>query len=116
MKNWIATFVIATAISTSALSADCGEPPMDRPTIPDGATATQASIRAARDSVIAYSTKVDTYLQCMDRRATNVVPYLTKDQKVRWDEDLASIHEKRRDLQTKMNEAIRAYRNAIRQK
>ena len=116
MKNWIATFVIASAMSTSAFAADCGEPPVDQPTVPDGASATQATIRAARDSVVAYSTKVDEYLQCMDRRANSVVPYLTKEQKVRWDEDLAGLHEKRRDLQTKMNEAIRAYRNAIRKK
>lgn len=116
MKNWIATLMIATAMSTSAFAGDCGEPPVDKPAVPDGASATQATIREARDAVIAYSGKVDKYLQCMDTRAASVIPYLTKEQKVRWDEDLASLHEQRRDLQTKMNEAIRAYRNAIRQK
>lgn len=114
MKQWLAPLIIVTTLSVPTFADDCGEQPMDKPSIPDGATSTQSEIRAARDAVIAYSSNVDKYLQCMDKRSNTVVPYLTKEQKLRWDEDLADIHEVRRELQTKMNAAIRAYRNAIR--
>ncbi len=98
--------------STSVVAADCGEPPMDQPPLPTGEAASTEQIRDARNAVIDYSRKVDEYLTCMDQRAPAIMPYLTKDQKVRWDEDLADIHEVRRKLQVKMNEAIRAYRRS----
>lgn len=83
---------------------------MDQPPVPNGANATADDIRDARDAVLGYSKKVDEYLSCMDQRASVIVPYLTKEQKVRWDEDLTQVHNNRRDLQIKLNEAIRAYR------
>lgn len=96
----------------AVLAADCGEAPQDTPIIPNGETATAADIRAARDAVIVFSNEVDEYLACMDERAPRILPFLTKEQKVRWDEDLAEVHERRRELQTQMNMAIRGYRRA----
>ncbi|WP_262691956.1 hypothetical protein [Kordiimonas aestuarii] len=83
---------------------------MQQPAVPDGHRADADDIRTARDAVLGYSKKVDEYLTCMDQRAGDILPYLTKEQKLRWDEDLTSIHNHRRDLQVKLNEAIRAYR------
>jgi len=111
MRNSI--LVIAALLTVSAPAvADCGEPPIDIPTVPKGETAVSASIRTARDAVINFSKEVDDYLACMDQRAQLILPYLTKEQKARWDEDLANLHNKRRDLQTEMNMAIRSYRKA----
>jgi hypothetical protein len=106
------SFVFAAALTMSlpAAALDCGEPPMDQPPVPNGANATSDDIRDARDAVLGYSKRVDEYLSCMDQRAAVIVPYLTKEQKTRWDEDLTKVHNDRRDLQIKLNEAIRAYR------
>ena len=106
------SYVFAAALmgSLPAAATDCGEPPMDQPPVPNGANASADDIREARDSVLAYSKKVDEYLSCMDQRSSDILPYLTKEQKLRWDEDLTKVHNDRRDLQIKLNEAIRAYR------
>ncbi|TNE62269.1 MAG: hypothetical protein EP335_13300 [Alphaproteobacteria bacterium] len=107
-------FIIAASLFAAlpASAADCGEPPLDLPNVPNGANASADDIRIARDGVVAYSHKVDEYLACMDQRANVILPYLTKEQKTRWDEDLTNLHNSRRDLQVKMNEAIRDYRRA----
>jgi len=103
-----------TFTSSAAFSADCGEAPYKQPMIPNGEMADAEDIRKARLAVVAYSNKVDEYLTCMDQRAPRILPFLSKEQKVRWDEDLAEVHEKRRELQTQMNLAIRAYRKSSR--
>jgi len=103
-------FVYGGALS----AADCGEVPHKVPFIPSGETAGEDGIRTARDAVVKYSAEVDEYLACMDARAPRILPYLTKEQKVRWDEDLADIHDRRRDVQNEMNLAIRSYRGANR--
>ena len=113
MKKHILGFALALSFgATSVSGADCGEPPMDQPPIPDGAQSDADAIRAARNAVVAYSTQVDAYLTCMDERGTKLMPYMTKEQQVRWDEDLANLHDSRRDLQQQMNLAIRAYRRS----
>jgi t-SNARE complex subunit (syntaxin) len=113
MRNQLfAAALISLLASGNVFAADCGEVPSVTPTVPSGSTATSGDIRAARDAVVAFSNKVDEYLACMDRRAASILPYLSKEQKERWDEDLANLHETRRDLQTQMNQAIRDYRRA----
>ncbi len=104
----LATSIIAASASVTAV--ECGEPPLGTPTVPNGASASADEIRDARTDVIAYSEKVDAFLACMDEKGPKLFPYMTKEQKFRWDEDLADLHNKRRDAQTAMNEAIRAYR------
>ncbi len=112
MKPLSLVFAGLLLASAPAFSADCGEPPMDEPPVPNGATADADQIRDSRDAIVDYSKKVDEYLTCMDQRAAKILPFLTKDQQARWDEDLAAVHERRRQLQIRMNEAIRAYRRA----
>ncbi|WP_417459851.1 hypothetical protein [Kordiimonas sp.] len=109
-KHLSLVFAAALFGSLPAMALDCGEPPMQQPPVPDGSRASADDIRDARDAVLTYSRSVDEYLTCMDQRAPVILPYLTKEQKARWDEDLTQIHNERRDLQVKLNEAIRAYR------
>ncbi|WCL54994.1 hypothetical protein [Gimibacter soli] len=111
------TFAFALlAVSLGAVPAaaeNCGEPPLTVPSIPgDGGALTTDELRDARDTVIAYSNSVDAYLACMDERMVKLSPYMTKDQYARWTEDSNALHDGRRDLQIKLNEAIRAYRRA----
>jgi len=108
----IAAFAIG---GSAALGVDCGEAPHAKLAIPNGDSAEAENIRVARVAVVAYSNEVDKYLTCMDGRASRILPYLTKEQKIRWDEDLAALHEKRREIQTEMNLAIREFRKANRQ-
>ncbi|WP_417451867.1 hypothetical protein [Kordiimonas sp.] len=110
MKRLSFVFAAALVGSLPASALDCGEPPMAQPPVPDGSRADADDIRTARDAVLTYSKKVDEYLSCMDQRAPTILPYLTKEQKLRWDEDLTGLHNHRRDLQVKLNEAIRSYR------
>jgi len=106
----------AAMISAPSFAADCGEQPSDAPNVPNGEIAEAENIRQARVAVVSYSEKVDAYLACMDARGPSILPYLTKEQQVRWDEDLADLHDRRRDVQNAMNLAIRAYRKAERNK
>lgn len=108
------TLIVGTAmgVASAANAADCGEPPLDMPTVPAGASADAAQIREARTSVLAYSATVDEFIACMERRTAMVSPYMTKEQIERRQADLNDLHNERRDLQIKLNEAIRAYRRA----
>lgn len=113
MKKQILGIMLAATVYAAPVAAEeCGEPPYDQPAIPNGETSTAGDIRSARDAVVAYSAKVDEYLACMDTRGAKLLPYLTKEQQVRWDEDLADLHDVRRELQNQMNLAIRAYRRS----
>lgn len=113
MKKQLLGIIVGTCLSApSVFAADCGEPPLDMPAIPDGSAVQAAAIRSARNAVVEYSTKVDEYLACMDQRASRLMPYMTKEQQTRWDEDLANLHEGRRELQNQMNLAIRAFRRS----
>ncbi len=108
-------FAIAVALTfggNSAFAVDCGEVPQTEPYVPNGETASAEEIRTARNNVVSYSDAIDRYLTCMDDRAGNIMPYLTKEQKERWNEDLAAVHEVRREIQNRMNMAIRTFRKS----
>lgn len=96
--------------NTAQTVKECGEPPISKPRIPSTNGITAEQIRNARDSVLAYSESVDEYLQCMDDRFNVLGTYLTEEQRTQYNNDLASLHDGRRELQIQMNAAIRAFR------
>ena len=113
MKKTLPFFISFSVLaSLPAQAGDCGQPPLDMPTVPNGATASADDIRSARDLVLAYSATVDEFIGCMEQRTPLVAPYMTKEQIERRQEDLNDLHNERRDLQIQLNEAIRAYRQA----
>lgn len=115
MTRLLALFAGASLLAgTAAQAADCGEPPLDMPRVPTGETASADDIREARTNVLAYSSSVDEFIACMEQRTALVSPYMTKEQIERRQDDLNNLHNDRRDLQIKLNEAIRAYRRAQR--
>ena len=107
------SLITGMVLLSAAVHADeCGAPPVNQPVIDDTAITTTDDLRAIRDAVIAYSNTVDEWLGCMDRRMAKINPYLTKEQRNRWQQDSADMHNGRRDLQVKLNEVIRAFRNS----
>lgn len=97
-------------ITFSTALADCGEAPTPSFTIPSGETASAGEIRTIRDDVLKYSEKVDAYLTCMDQQGLKLLPWMDQEQRARREEDLTSLHNKRRDIQVALNDAIRTYR------
>ena len=78
--------------------------------VPEGASASSDQIRSARTRVLNWSKQVDDYMACMDRDGIKLQPWLTAQQWQRREEDLANLHNKRRDVQIALNNAIRTWR------
>ena len=108
----VLTGLLACGWATAA-TADCGMPPYEKPVIPDGGQADRDQMRSAVSEVKTFSDRDDQYLNCMDGRGAQVLPYMTKEQQQRWDEDLDTIHNDRVELQKSMNEQIRAYNTRV---
>jgi hypothetical protein len=112
MRNFLTTATAFILLGTySVQAADCGEPPLDKPTLPEVSQILNADdIRNARNSVVSYSGKVTRYLTCMDNWIIKLRPYMTKEQTARFSDDTADLHEERISLEQQMNEIIREYR------
>lgn len=112
--KFIAAFFLLSVTSASfsgtAKADDCGEPPYDKPFIPNGLSATREEIGTARDAVISYSEKIDIYIVCMEERTALLSPYMTKDQRSRWIDTLNELASERTDIQLAVNKQIRAWR------
>lgn len=106
----ICIITLATGLSVSGTADDCGAPPLNKPNLPSSTTVTADSLKNARESTILFSERVDNYMSCMDQRGRKLLPYLTKEQQSRWEEDLTGVHENRRQLQIALNDLIRAFR------
>lgn len=106
----VATALLSATLSTATFAADCGEPPLGKLSLPTTTSIDSDNLNVARDRVINYSENVDTYMNCMDQRGRKLLPYMSKDQQTRWEEDLTKVHENRRELQIALNDLIRAYR------
>lgn len=106
----ICIITLSTSLSIAAGATDCGEPPLDKINLPSASSVTADTLKEARNELVAFSDKVDAYMGCMDQRGRKLLPYLTKKQQARWEEDLTEVHENRRQLQIALNDLIRTYR------
>ncbi|RMF69691.1 MAG: hypothetical protein D6740_09220, partial [Alphaproteobacteria bacterium] len=88
---------------------DCGDPPADKPAIPDGRTASRAEMLAAVRAVKHFSDEVDQWLACKDKRAAKVFQWMNEDQRARWEADVNAVHNDRVALQRAMNAQIRLF-------
>jgi hypothetical protein len=57
-------FVASVLVFSTSLAIACDYP--ERPTIPDGATASKDELLAAKDAIQTFMANVDTYLQCVE--------------------------------------------------
>lgn len=101
---------LTTGLSIAGAASDCGAPPLDAPSLPSSSIITSDSLKSARNRTVSFSENVDTYMTCMDQQGRKLLPYLTKEQQARWEEDLTEVHENRRQLQIALNDLIRSYR------
>lgn len=109
MRSIFSGITLSLLAATTAF-ADCGEAPTPTFTIPSGETANADEIRTIRADVLKYSEQVDAYLACMDRTGLKLLPWMTKEQQTRREEDLTNLHNNRREVQIALNDAIRTYR------
>ncbi len=88
---------------------DCGDPPADKPRVPDGRTASRAEMLTAVRAVKDFSDAVDRWLACKDKRAAKVFQWMNEDQRARWEADVNAVHNDRVALQRAMNAQIRLF-------
>ncbi len=98
-----------TAVRLPDAPLDCGDPPADKPAVPDGRTATRAQMLAAVRAVKTFSDAVDRWLACKDKRAAKVFQWMNEDQRARWEADVNAVHNDRVALQRTMNAQIRLF-------
>ena len=111
LSNKIVYSIALTAgLSLAGIAEDCGEAPLDVPNLPSLTSVTASTLKSARNRTVAFSERVDNYMGCMDLQGRKLLPYLTKPQQARWEEDLTEIHENRRQLQIALNDLIRSFR------
>ena len=109
-KKIVYIFTLATGMSAATYATDCGAPPLDQPVLPLKQVISPEELKNARDKTIQFSESVDAYMACMDQQGQKLLPYMTKKQQTRWEEDLTQVHENRRQIQIALNDLIRAYR------
>ncbi|MGF1607503.1 MAG: hypothetical protein ACFB22_14320 [Rhodothalassiaceae bacterium] len=107
------TVILTVALNGAQAPVDCGAAPEFAYQLPGVDTASAAELRDARAQVQAHSQAITEWLSCMDTRAAKVFTWMTEDQRARWDEDLATIHNARVELERGLNERIRAYNARI---
>lgn len=95
--------------SGTALAKDCGMPPAEAPSIPDGATATSDEISQATRAVQDYALKVQTYLNCLELNKEAFFLNMSEAQRARWAEDYNALADKLTEIETALNEQIQIY-------
>jgi hypothetical protein len=93
----------------TAFAADCGLPPGDAPTVPDGATATDDQIKAAIREVRDYGTAVQRYLNCMQLKQDDFFLNMNTEQRERWNEDFNALADLLAEIENGLNDQIRIY-------
>lgn len=99
---------LATAPGT-ALAVDCGLPPAETPSIPDGATANSEEISRASRAVQEYGLKVQTYLNCLELNKEAFFLNMNEAQRARWAEDYNALADKLTELENALNQQIQIY-------
>ena len=103
----------ALVITQGAQAQDCGLPPDNVPTLPDGDPVDRTGLMAAIDEVKKYSADVNAYLDCMDARKELLFIHLTEAQRGRWNAETDAILEKLASIEVGMNEQIQKYNARI---
>jgi hypothetical protein len=71
-------------LAAAGAHADCPRPSGTPPAIPDGATATEESMKAGHDALQAYVNTLETYRACLKQQADNPPPDTAPEQVVSW--------------------------------
>jgi hypothetical protein len=71
-------------LAAAGARADCPRPSATPPAIPDGATATDESMKAAHDAIQGYVNTLEAYRACLKQQADNAPPDTPQEQVVTW--------------------------------
>src|SRR5690606_3162618 len=80
--------------------------------IPDGATATEAQMLAARTDITAYMTAMEDYLVCLDDELAAKADAATEEYKELMETRILAGDDERRQVAASFNEALQAFRKA----
>lgn len=97
-----------TSIS-AASAADCGFPPMNKPSVPDGKTASRVVINATIGALKAYGDTMNKYLDCMTANQESFFNNMTKKQQERWNDDFNKYIDELEEVQNNVNREIRLF-------
>lgn len=101
---------LMTVTSMGAVSAaDCGFPPMNKPSVPDGKTATRVIINATVGALKSYGDGMNTYLDCMTENQDKFFDNMTKKQQERWNDDFNNYMDELETVQNSVNRVIRLF-------
>jgi hypothetical protein len=114
MKNLIIAVVAIVLFAAPAFGLACEYP--ERPTLPDGGTATKEEMIAAQSAVKAFLAAVDEYLTCIEQEEKDAVAALDNpdDETIKRREDLLSkrfdaANEEKFLYGEQWNQQVRAY-------
>ena len=114
MKNLIIAVVAIVLFAAPAFGLACEYP--ERPTLPDGGTATKDEMIAAQSAVKAFLAAVDEYLTCIEQEEKDAVAALDNpdDETIKRREDLLSkrfdaANEEKFLYGEQWNQQVRAY-------
>ena len=114
MKNLIIAVVAIVLFAAPAFGLACEYP--ERPTLPDGGTATKEEMIAAHSAVKAFLAAVDEYLTCIEQEEKDAVAALDNpdDETIKRREDLLSkrfdaANEEKFLYGEQWNQQVRAY-------
>ncbi len=92
-----------------ATASDCGLPPRNAPTVPDGTTANDDQIRVAIRAVQDYGSQVQRYLNCMQLKQDDFFLNMNTEQRERWNEDYNALADLLAEIEGRLNEEIRIF-------
>lgn len=71
-------------LAAAGVHAECARPSATPPVIPDGATATEESMKTAHDAIQAYVNLLETYKACLKQQADSAPADMSQEQVVTW--------------------------------
>ena len=92
-----------------ALAKDCGMPPGDPPSVPNGTTATNDDIRVAVREIQDYGFDVQAYLNCQQLNRDFFFLNMSETQRERWTEDYNAMADALTEVETDLNTQIKVF-------
>ncbi len=104
-------FVAGLVSGQTALADDCGFPPEDPPSLPEGISANREGMDIAVRAVREYSNQMNVYFDCLQMRRDEWFFNMNREQQARWLEDFNDLVDHLTEIETEMNRQIRAFNN-----
>ena len=87
----------------------CGRAFFSIPAIPDGRYTSRKIMKSARKKLLAFSKKVNAFLDCQEDNKTKILERLTQSQRVQWALDFNSLADFLTEYEVSLNEQLRIF-------